>query len=139
MLRLNLPHKGKRMANNSGITLENFRQNPIVQNFEEIGRFLKPDFSGPNDGLSGLMKLMEVGAVGYPFMKPAVKFARGLGEKGNLDKNSLKQLMEKLAMLTRSQVGQSSRGLSPTVIKRQERATEAQRKALQDAINKRKE
>lgn len=126
------------MADNSGITLENFRQNPIVQNFEEIGRFLKPDFSGPNDGLSGLMKLMEVGAIGYPFMKPAVRFARGLGEKGNLDKNSLKQLMDKLIMLDRSSSGQSKRGLSPTVTRRQKERDEVQRKALQDEINKRR-
>jgi hypothetical protein len=51
----------------------------------------------------------------------------------------MKQLMDKLSMLTRGQLGHSNRGLSPAVIKRQEKAYEAQRKALQDAINKRKE
>ena len=80
------------MAEN--ITLKDIRGNSIVQNFEQIGRFLKPEFNQGEDAMSRLLNMIEIGAIASPAFRPAKKFLKGLGEVGGLsdDINLLNQL-----------------------------------------------
>ena len=190
MLRLNLPHKGKRMADiDQLLSTILAKQEPRQQQFRDdlaeeerrkkigtirqgsfyddniapfvnmikpdqysdqanvdpetgapikgMGHFLTSGFGNTASNSLSTVDALSMLMLGGAGAAGAKKFFKG--ERGGLDTDSMKQLMEKLSMLTRGQLGHSNRGLSPTVIKRQEKAYEAQRKALQDAINKRKE
>ena len=77
-------------------TLEDFRANPLVQNFEAIKDFMKPDFSGPNDGMSGLMKAIEVAGFAFPLVRPIKRGLKALGQRGAFNPSSLNKIIGKI-------------------------------------------
>jgi hypothetical protein len=114
-------------------TLDEVRQNPLIQNFEELGNLIKPDFSGPNDGLNGLMKLMEILAIASPGAKAGLKGLRGLGQVGGL-KQEVDALRKFQARQASGNMFGDRRGVSKRILKNDRIKEELEESSLKERI-----